>query len=73
VVIFRRANESLVCSEIEHDSFFKPEILRSKRSTTSHSSIDKRVLILSVSKEGSLLIFSYIFSSSLIISIIFTI
>jgi hypothetical protein len=38
---FRKANESLVCSEKKLDSFLKPALLCSERSTTSESSIDE--------------------------------
>jgi hypothetical protein len=37
---FRKADESLLCSDKTWDSFFKPALLRSDTSTTSESSID---------------------------------
>jgi hypothetical protein len=44
-VAFRKADESLVCSK-KLGSFFKPTILRSKRSATSESSIDELICCL---------------------------
>jgi hypothetical protein len=38
---FRKADESLVCSDKTWDSFFKPALLCSKTSTTAEFSIDE--------------------------------
>jgi hypothetical protein len=41
LVAFRKADESLVCSDKTLGSFFKPALLRSKTSITSESFIDE--------------------------------
>jgi hypothetical protein len=55
------------------DSFFKRALLRSERSTASESSIDEQICChFIVFNKGSTVIFCYLFSSSLLISLIFS-
>jgi hypothetical protein len=66
----RKADESLVCSEKKIDSFFKPALLRSKTNTTYETSIDEYCLFI-VSNKFSTVIYFYLFSSALLISLNF--